>query len=159
MLFRSLKHIYELISLMTGKIPLQILVNAISIPSDALDEMKSRSLFEPSILINRKESESINRLGTNIRSGTIDSQIGRPNSSNRPKMAAPIFDQARQSQMVSPTCSWAPDRGRDFSDGTTEQVPNRMSNLIAKLIAYIRTRISNLMVRKDAHYYLGQSTC
>ena len=48
--------------------------------------------------------------------------LGRPNSRWRPKMAAPtIIQMARQSQIVSPTCSWAPDRGRDISDQATEQ--------------------------------------
>ena len=37
-------------------------------------------------------------------------------------MAALINQMAEKSQIVSPTCSWAPDRGRDISDQATEQI-------------------------------------
>ena len=52
----------------------------------------------------------------------ISLMTGRLNSRWRSKMATLINQMAEKSQIVSPTCSWAPDRGRDISDQATEQI-------------------------------------
>ena len=109
-----LKHNFELISVLDSQKEMVIKI----IPDE---DSNTLTLIDTGIGMTN-ESESIDRLGTNIRSGTIDSQIGRPNSRWRPKMAAPINQMAEKSQIVSPTCSWAPDRGRDISDQATEQL-------------------------------------
>ena len=102
----------------------------ISNASDALDEIRYRSLTEPSVLNFRKEmiikiipdndsntltltetvigmtkAELINNLGT----------IARMNSRWRPKMAAQTIGQwtGKRSQVASPICRWARDQGRD----------------------------------------------
>ena len=73
----------------------------ISNAGDASDEIRSRSLIDPSVLDSQREitkigmirAELINSLGTIIRSGTETFPIDRLNSRWRPKMAAQIIKQ------------------------------------------------------------------
>ena len=102
----------------------------ISNASDALDEIKYRSLTEPSVLDSQKvivikiipdkdhNTLTLNETGIGMTKAELINSLGtiaRMNSRWRPKMAAQTIGQwtGKRSQVASPICRLAPDRGRD----------------------------------------------
>ena len=86
----------------------------ISNPSDALDEIRYRSLIEPSVLNNR--TEMVIKIIPDKDSNTltlIETGIGMTKSELINSLGTIASSGTKAFQNAFPICLWAPDRGRD----------------------------------------------